>query len=128
MRIEQLFLTLYSFDSLPWLTWGCSFHGTNANPRNFWTPKWYFGWIMMFRYPWNTAVLLSMFSYISFKCWRTRVKCLNSWNGYQKLYIWINWFRGCVQGNIFAVEHENWMKMSVYVLNRQLITCLQNMF
>ena len=30
---------------------------------------------------------VSMFSYLYFKCWQTRGSLLNSWNGYQKLYI-----------------------------------------
>ena len=30
---------------------------------------------------------VSMFSHLYFKCWQTRGRLLNSWNGYQKLHI-----------------------------------------
>ena len=35
-----------------------------------------------------------------------------------------NWFSGSVQVCIIVVEHDNWIKRNVNVLNRRLITCI----
>ena len=72
-----------------------------------------------------------IFSYIYSKCWWTRGRLLNFWNGYQKLHIAISWFNGNVPYGIFLADHEHWIKMYEYLLNRRLTTCiirLQNTF
>ena len=55
---------------------------------------------------------------------------LNPWNGYQKLYIAINWFSDNVQASIFVAEPECGIEINENLLNRRLITRilrLQNM-
>ena len=72
-----------------------------------------------------------IFSYIYSKCWWTRGRLLNFWNGYQKLLIAVNWFGDNVPYGIFVADHEHWIKIYEYLLNRRLITCiirLQNTF
>ena len=59
-----------------------------------------------------------------------RGRLLNSWNGYQKLYITISWFSDNVQVGIFVTKHEGRIKNDENLLNRRLITCIirpQNM-
>ena len=56
--------------------------------------------------------ILRMFSYLCFKCWQTTGRLLNSWIGYQKSYIEINWFSDNVQSGIFASEHEGEIKVN----------------
>ena len=70
---------------------------------------------------WNTAVF-SVLGAENFK--NLRGILLNSWNGYQKIYIKINWLSGNVQTGIFVAEHEGWIKMNEHLLNRQLIVCI----
>ena len=63
-----------------------------------------------------------MFSYLHFECWQTRGRFLNSWNGYQTLYIAINWFSDSVQAGIFMADHESGAKMNANLLNRGHVT------
>ena len=47
---------------------------------------------------------VSMFSHLYFKCWKTRGRLLNSWNGYQKLHINIvkwSWRKMELEKNLF---------------------------
>ena len=58
----------------------------------FWKAKRYLAVIITLPYSWNSCFLrvgdwrVSMFSHLYFKCWQTRGRLLNSWNGYQKLH------------------------------------------
>ena len=65
---------------------------------------------------------IRMLSNLYFKYWKTRGRFLKSWNGFQKLYIKINWFSYNFQGSIFVAEHQSWIKMNENLLNRWLIS------
>ena len=55
----------------------------------------------------------------------TNERLLNSWNGFLKLYIAINWFSGNVQTIIFVAEHEGLINMNENLLNRLLLFIVQ---
>ena len=114
-------------------------NSTSAKSRTFWATKRYLRVILNFPIPEtqlfsvckNRGWRVRIFSYIYSKCWWTRGRLLNFWNGYQKLHIAINWLSDNVPCGIFLADHEHWIKMYKYLLNRRLITCiirLQNTF
>ena len=49
---------------------------------------------------------------ITVKYWETRGRLLNSWKGYQKLYIVTKWFSENVQTSILVAEHEGWIEIN----------------
>ena len=49
---------------------------------------------------------------ITVKYWETRGRLLNSWKGYQKLYIVTKWFSENAQTSILVAEHEGWIEIN----------------
>ena len=64
-------------------TFGCFLDGKTISPGNNYTSLFMKHSCFLRVRGWK----VSMFSHLYFKCWQTRGRLLNSWNGYQKLHI-----------------------------------------
>ena len=78
---------------------------------------------------WKTTIFFllgaekQLFSFCwGLKGWQTRGRFWNSWHGYQKEHIAINWFSDSVQVGIFVAQHEPWIKMNENLLDMWLVT------
>ena len=104
-------------------------NNVRTKPRFFVAAKRYLGVIVILPWPWKTTVFFllgaekQLFSFCwGLKGWQTRGRFWNSWHGYQKEHIAINWFSDSVQVGIFVAQHEPWIKMNENLLDMWLVT------